>query len=111
MDSLTLEYSSSPSFALLATLLSLLPLSPATVLYAPYAEPFFAALSFKGMLFAARRQWLKATLCFMASTSFRSNGILLVGYLFWGLVVEPLLKHYRDGNKLMTLVSGVLYIL
>ncbi len=39
-----------PSLAFLATLLSLLPSSPATLRLAPYAEPFFTYLAYKGTL-------------------------------------------------------------
>lgn len=46
---LTLTHFCSPSFALLTALLSLLPASPATLYFAPYAEPIFAFLSYQGM--------------------------------------------------------------
>ena len=45
---LTLIHFRSPSFALLTALLSLLPASPATLYFAPYAEPIFTFLSYKG---------------------------------------------------------------
>jgi phosphatidylinositol glycan class V len=46
---LTLIHFRSPSFALLTALLSLLPASPATLYFAPYAEPIFTFLSYQGM--------------------------------------------------------------
>lgn len=45
---LSLHHLGSPSLAFLASLLSLLPSSPATLHYAAYTEPFFAFLSYKG---------------------------------------------------------------
>ncbi|KAG5646289.1 hypothetical protein DXG03_003886 [Asterophora parasitica] len=45
------------------------------------------------MLFAARQSWLLATLCFTLAAAFRSNGIVLAGYLVWGLVAHPFLTH------------------
>ncbi|KAG5653630.1 hypothetical protein H0H81_011856 [Sphagnurus paluster] len=65
--------------------------SPATLYFAPYAEPFFTHLSYKGMLYAAQEHWLHATLCFALAASFRSNGVVLCGYLLWGLVAQPFL--------------------
>lgn len=46
---LTLTHFHSPSFALLAALLSLLPASPVTLYFAPYAEPIFTFLSYAGV--------------------------------------------------------------
>jgi phosphatidylinositol glycan class V len=45
---LTLIHFRSPSFALLTAFLSLLPASPATLYFAPYAEPIFTFLSYQG---------------------------------------------------------------
>lgn len=45
---LTLIHFRSPSFAQLTALLSLLPASPATLYFAPYAEPIFTFLSYQG---------------------------------------------------------------
>jgi hypothetical protein len=46
---LTLTHFRSPSFALLTALLSLLPASPVTLYFAPYAEPMFTFLSYRGV--------------------------------------------------------------
>jgi GPI mannosyltransferase 2 len=46
---LTLHHFKSRHFALLAAGLSLMPSSPATVLFAPYTEPYFAFFSFQGI--------------------------------------------------------------
>ena len=46
---LSLYHLPSHNHALLATLLSLLPLSPVTAYFAPYTEPFFTYLSYRGM--------------------------------------------------------------
>ncbi|EKM80848.1 hypothetical protein AGABI1DRAFT_71435 [Agaricus bisporus var. burnettii JB137-S8] len=69
--------------ARLAALLALIPSSPATLYWAPYAEPFFTYLSYRGMFASARRQWLKATLFFTLAATFRSNGFFLAGFIIW----------------------------
>jgi phosphatidylinositol glycan class V len=45
---LSLHHLQSPSLAFLASILSLLPSSPVTLRFAPYSEPFFTYLSYKG---------------------------------------------------------------
>lgn len=45
---LSLHHLKSPPLALIVSLLSLLPSSPATLHYAPYMEPFFTCFSYKG---------------------------------------------------------------
>jgi hypothetical protein len=45
---LTLAYTGSQELAMLATACSILTTGPATLLHAPYTEPFFAFFSFKG---------------------------------------------------------------
>jgi hypothetical protein len=47
---LTVAYTGSQELAMLSTACSILTTSPATLLHAPYAEPFFAFFSFKGAL-------------------------------------------------------------
>lgn len=47
---LSLHHLGSPSLALTATILSLLPSSPATLRMVAYSEPFFTFLSYKGQL-------------------------------------------------------------
>ncbi|ETW80459.1 glycosyltransferase family 76 protein [Heterobasidion irregulare TC 32-1] len=86
---LSLYHLKSPSLALLASLLSLLPSSPATLRYAGYSEPFFTFFSYKGMLSCARRQWFRASCYFVLAATFRSNGFLLGGYILWGLIIRP----------------------
>lgn len=51
MYELSLHHLGSPALAYVASLLSLLPSSPATLHMAPYSEPFFAYLSYKGKRF------------------------------------------------------------
>ncbi|EMD32128.1 glycosyltransferase family 76 protein [Gelatoporia subvermispora B] len=86
---LSLHHLRSPSLAFLATLLSLLPSSPATLRLVPYSEPYFTMLSYRGMLYCARRQWLAAVCAFALAGAFRSNGVMLAGFVLWGIVVEP----------------------
>jgi phosphatidylinositol glycan class V len=103
--SLSLHHLQSPALALSASLLSLLPTSPATLYFAPYSEPLFTYFSYQGtlpyvlsslilnaksgMLCCARHQWFKASLFFAFASAFRSNGILLSGFIFWGLIAQP----------------------
>ncbi|KAG9042791.1 ER membrane glycoprotein subunit of the GPI transamidase complex-like protein [Tulasnella sp. UAMH 9824] len=108
---LTLAVGGTPSMAKLTTLLSLLPLSPPTLLFAPYAEPFFATLSYKGMLACHRKKWIKGTVCFMLATAFRSNGTMLAGFIIWGLFVEPLIQRLAKGKSPidMTLMTSLFH--
>jgi phosphatidylinositol glycan class V len=47
---LSLHHFKSPHMALLASMLAILPSSPATLLFVPYNEPFFTYLSYRGEL-------------------------------------------------------------
>jgi len=103
--SLSLHHLQSPALALSASLLSLLPTSPTTLYFVPCPEPFFTYFSYRGMLpdalfcspltaklgmlCCARQQWLRASLFFALANFFRSNGILLSGFIFWGLIAQP----------------------
>ncbi|KAI1311329.1 hypothetical protein EDD11_003474 [Mortierella claussenii] len=53
-----------------------------------YTESLFAALSFSGMLFAARKQYLLAAIIWSISGTARSNGILYVGFFIYDLIVQ-----------------------
>ncbi|KAL5523765.1 hypothetical protein ACEPAG_7938 [Sanghuangporus baumii] len=88
---LSLYHLQSPHAALLVSLLSLLSSSPATLRYAPYAEPFFAYLSYKGMLRCAQEHFVQASILFALASFFRSNGMMLAGYIMWGMLIRPLL--------------------
>ena len=106
---LSLHHLKSPSLSFLSATLSLLPSSPATLRHALYAEPFFTWASYKGyipswlhfmrtnclpgMLACTRSQWVMASVYFCLAGSFRSNGILLSGFILWGLLVEPFLRN------------------
>jgi len=105
---LSLHHLKSPSLSFLSAALSLLPGSPATLRYAPYAEPFFAWASYRGyfpsqlhftptqrppgMLACARSRWTLASVYFCLAGTFRSNGILLSGFILWGMLVEPFVR-------------------
>ncbi|KAJ6607776.1 GPI mannosyltransferase 2 [Mycena sp. CBHHK59/15] len=91
MHALSRHHLPSPALSRLAALLALLPSSPATLHLAPYNEPFFTYLSYKGMLYCARARYLPAALCFTLAAAFRSNGFLLAGFIVWGLLVQPFL--------------------
>lgn len=109
---LTLRLTGSPQMALLSSLLSLLPSSPATLRLVPYTEPFFTFLSYKGMfrihldqhelnvmsvgmLYCANSNWFRALACFWFASYFRSNGFLLSGFIVWGMLVEPVLLRQK----------------
>jgi len=98
----------SPRIALLAALLSCLPSSPATLLYAPYNEPYFAFFSYKGMLECTRKRYLYATMWFSLAAGFRSNGVLLAGYLLWDLVAKPVLIQRRMPSPRSTIKAVIL---
>jgi len=105
---LSLHHLKSSSLSFLSAILSLLPSSPATLRHALYAEPFFTWASYRGylpsqlhfartqrppgMLACARSQWALASVYFGIAGAFRSNGILLSGFILWGLLVEPLVR-------------------
>lgn len=62
-------------------------------------RPFFPEAHIpRGMLCCARSQWLHASLFFAVASSFRSNGIMLAGYILWGLVLGPLLDRKTVRN-------------
>ncbi|KAJ8077061.1 ER membrane glycoprotein subunit of the GPI transamidase complex-like protein [Marasmius tenuissimus] len=110
MYHLSLHHLGSQKLAYLATLLSLLPSSPATLRLAVYAEPFFTYFAYKGMLSCARSQYLMASLYFALAGTFRSNGMLLGGFLLWDLVVQPLFQtgkiHWRKSFYAIPLTSA-----
>ncbi|KAL4074276.1 glycosyltransferase family 76 protein [Scleroderma yunnanense] len=93
---LSLFHLRSPSAAFLATALSLVSSSPAALRFAPYTEPFYTYFSYRGMLACARSRWLLASLYFTVASAFRSNGILLCGFILWGMLVVPFLSARRD---------------
>ncbi|KAG0328306.1 hypothetical protein BGZ99_005659 [Dissophora globulifera] len=53
-----------------------------------YTESAFAALSFTGMLLAARQQYLLAAITWSVSCTARANGILYAGFFLYDLVVK-----------------------
>jgi hypothetical protein len=57
--SLSLYHLQSPALALSASLLSLLPTSPATLYFVPCTEPFFTYFSYRGMLLLTRYSVLR----------------------------------------------------
>ncbi|KAG8854196.1 ER membrane glycoprotein subunit of the GPI transamidase complex-like protein [Tulasnella sp. 330] len=105
MYDLTMTVTGNSSASFLATLLTLVPLSPPALLFAGYNEPFFAMLSYKGMLACERKRWPKATACFMVATAFRANGIMLAGFLVWGIVLFPVIKGLADSRKMPLLLA------
>ncbi|KAK3821382.1 MAG: GPI mannosyltransferase 2 [Benniella sp.] len=75
-----------------------------------YAESLFASLSFTGMLFAARKQYLLAAITWGISSTARSNGILYAGFFVYDLVVRMDL-HSSIVTKITTLLKVICLIL
>ncbi|THV01251.1 hypothetical protein K435DRAFT_963600 [Dendrothele bispora CBS 962.96] len=71
----------SKKLAYLVAILSLMSSSPATLRLTPYTEPFFTY--FPNVILHERKVVLPSL--------FRSNGIMLSGYILWGLIIVPLL--------------------
>ncbi|KAL5485223.1 GPI18 [Sanghuangporus weigelae] len=88
---LSLYHLRSPHVALLVSVLSLLSSSPVTLRYAPSAEIFFTYLSYKGMLRSAQEHFVQASVLFALASFFRSNGMMLAGYIMWGMLIRPVL--------------------
>ncbi|KAG2072328.1 glycosyltransferase family 76 protein [Suillus decipiens] len=93
---LSLHHFRSPSLAFLSAALSVLSSSPVALKLAPYNEPFFTYFSYRGMLACARSHWAAASICFALASMFRSNGILLSGFILWGMLVAPFLTGRKD---------------
>ncbi|PFH51993.1 glycosyltransferase family 76 protein [Amanita thiersii Skay4041] len=104
---LSLYHLRSPSLALIAAILFLLPSSPVTLRLAPYTEPFFTYLSYKGMLYCTQKRWFFAAVCFSIASTFRSNGFLLSGYILWGMLVQPFITKNNASVSLSTLMAAV----
>ncbi|KAF9544109.1 hypothetical protein EC957_012404 [Mortierella hygrophila] len=84
---LTKELFGREPFAFLTAMLYVL--TPSGIfMSAIYTESTFAALSFTGMLFAARKQYLLAAIAWSISCTARSNGILYAGFIIYDLVVR-----------------------
>ncbi|KAF5389436.1 hypothetical protein D9757_004293 [Collybiopsis confluens] len=84
---LSLQHFSSPNFALLVSFLSLLPSSPASLRLAPYNEPFFTHLSYRG----------------------RHAVLLTNGFIVWGLLVQPFLNTARPPAGLSPYTKAIIY--
>ncbi|KAK7468314.1 hypothetical protein VKT23_002828 [Stygiomarasmius scandens] len=52
-------------------------------------------------------RWLYASICFTIAATFRSNGILLSGYILWGLIIVPLLGEKMIPSK--NILLSILY--
>lgn len=58
------------------------------------------------MLSCAKSQWLYASVYFALAGTFRSNGILLSGFILWGLIIQPFLNR----QTVSTLTVFVAYV-
>ncbi|KAK7468327.1 ER membrane glycoprotein subunit of the GPI transamidase complex-like protein [Stygiomarasmius scandens] len=104
---LALYHLKSKKLAYLVALLSIMSSSPVTLRLTPYQEPFFTYLSYRGMLYCTKQRWLYASICFAVAATFRSNGILLSGYILWGLIIVPLLGKKMIPSK--NILLSILY--
>lgn len=86
---LTLIHTKSPQYAFLSAVLSISATSPATWLVGSFSEPFYAFFALRGLIYCANRQWFLASMAFALAGLFRSNAILLAGFVIWGLAVKP----------------------
>lgn len=48
-----------------------------------------------GMLYCAQEEWLRATIMFFISGMFRSNGVMLAGFLVYGMMVDPFIRERK----------------
>ncbi|KAI0958319.1 hypothetical protein AcV7_004170 [Taiwanofungus camphoratus] len=94
---LTLHHLRSPSLAFLASLLSLLPSSPATLRLAGYSEPFFTYLSYKGKSFVdlrgshrVQRRKRHALLCSIPMITLRS---VMYAVVLTSIMLLPFVAH------------------
>jgi GPI mannosyltransferase 2 len=53
------------------------------------------------MLCSAKKQWIAAAFYFSVAGAFRSNGVLLAGFIIWGLVAQAVL----DGKRVRLMVA------
>lgn len=61
------------------------------------------------MLYCAQSNWFLATLCFTFASTFRSNGILLSGFILWGLLIQPFLTTAKPPTQILTYVKSIVY--
>ncbi|KAF9927643.1 hypothetical protein FBU30_003019 [Linnemannia zychae] len=103
---LTKELFKNEQFAYLTALLYIL--TPSGIfMSAIYTESTFSALSFTGMIFAARRQYLLAAITWSISCTARSNGILYSGFILYDLVIR--MDHRKSlSSKVFTLIKACL---
>ncbi|KAF8594116.1 hypothetical protein BDV93DRAFT_502211 [Ceratobasidium sp. AG-I] len=92
LSGLTKGATLSDDFALLATAVQALMGAPPVMLRSADAEPFFAWSSFKGMRACHDRRYCVAALYFALATSFRTNGILLSGFILYDQIARPVLS-------------------
>ncbi|EIN11410.1 mannosyltransferase [Punctularia strigosozonata HHB-11173 SS5] len=105
---LTVEHFHSRDVALVTALTSLLPGSPAALRHAPYTEPFFAYLSYKGMVSCTRKRYAAASCYFAAASAFRSNGILLSGFIVWDILLAPILSGTKRMPDILSILKAVI---
>lgn len=60
-----------------------------------------------GMLFASKRRYYAASIMFTLATLFRSNGLILSGYIAWGLLLEPILVDGLKRPTIARLIRGL----
>lgn len=86
--SLTYALLGSKRYAILTSLLFLIPPSQPTLNAVPYTEPFAALCTFLGMYLYVTRQWAAAAGAWAFGSGFRAQGIVLgAGFFGWEFVL------------------------
>lgn len=88
VDRLSIALLHDESYALVVSLLYLIPPSPATLNAVPYTEPFAAFFTFLGMLLFVKKRNLSAALVWCIGSGFRAQGIILgLGFFGWRFIL------------------------
>ncbi|SCZ87535.1 BZ3500_MvSof-1268-A1-R1_Chr2-2g05001 [Microbotryum saponariae] len=94
-------------FAHITSLIYLFAPSPSTLHAVPYNEPFSAALSFLGMAFFFKQQYLLAAIAWGSGTAFRAQSIVLgLGFFGWECILRG--PRRRSAKyEISTLLAGL----
>ena len=57
------------------------------------------------MLYCAEKSFFRAALSFGVASTFRSNGVMLAGFIAWGMAVEPLLSGFLSRGRIKQTVD------
>ena len=57
------------------------------------------------MLLCTERKWVLASASFACASLLRSNGVLLSGFLIWGILIEPFITQKSKADREVTAFS------